>query len=301
MQVFIDNYENLKNSEPLTITIGNFDGLHIGHFALINKTVSFYDTKPALLSFEPHPAKILKDVKHQKLMSLNSKIDILKGTNLQQVYFVNFTKAFADLSVEEFINFLKALSVKRIIVGKDFRFGAYRKGTTNDLLKHFLVEIVDDILINSVRASSTYIKDLIYSGEVLKASSILGRPYEIEGKVIHGDKVGRALGIPTANLDYNDFVLPKNGVYYTLVEYLGVTYAGALNVGYNPTINHSITKRAEVHILGFEGEIYGEELKIKIVKYLRPELKFNSKEELVAQMQKDLKDCKSLFKKEIWF
>lgn len=298
MKVFIDSYENLKNTEPLTITIGNFDGLHLGHQELINRTVSFYDTKPALLTFNPHPAKVLKNVKHQELTSLSQKISLLEQTTLQYVYFVNFTREFSNLSAEEFISFLKGLAVKRVVVGRDFRFGAYASGTIEDLKKHFLVEVVDDVLINNIRISSTYIKDLIYSGEIEKAKGLLGRYYEIEGIVIHGDKVGRTLGIPTANLNYGDFVLPMNGVYYGIVLLDGKKYAGALNIGYNPTINYNETKRAEIHIIDFYATIYDKKLKIKIVKYLRPELKFATREDLIKQMQKDLETCKSLFLEE---
>lgn len=298
MKVFIDSYENLKNTEPLTITIGNFDGLHLGHQELINRAVSFYDTKPALLTFNPHPAKVLKNVKHQELTSLSQKISLLEQTTLQYVYFVNFTREFSNLSAEEFISFLKGLAVKRVVVGRDFRFGAYASGTIEDLKKHFLVEVVDDVLINNIRISSTYIKDLIYSGEIEKAKGLLGRYYEIEGIVIHGDKVGRTLGIPTANLNYGDFVLPMNGVYYGIVLLDGKKYAGALNIGYNPTINYNETKRAEVHIIDFYATIYDKKLKIKIVKYLRPELKFATREDLIKQMQKDLETCKSLFLEE---
>lgn len=301
MKVFIDDYKNLKNTEPLTITIGNFDGLHVGHMALIDKVVSFYDTKPAMLTFDPHPAKILKDVRHQKLMSINTKIDVLKRTTLNYLYIVNFDNEFADLDVNGFIDFLKGLNVKRVVVGKDFRFGAFAKGSVSDLREHFLVEVVDDVLINNTRASTTYIKDLIYAGELEKAKKILNRDYVIEGIVIHGDKVGKTLGMPTANLDYNDYVLPKNGVYYCLVELDNIEYAGALNIGYNPTINYSENKRVEVHILDFYKDIYDAHLKIKIIKYLRPELKFNTKEELITQMKKDLKDCQDLFKKENTF
>ncbi len=298
MKVFIDSYENLKNTEPLTITIGNFDGLHLGHQELINRTVSFYDTKPALLTFNPHPAKVLKNVKHQELTSMSQKISLLEQTPLQYAYFVNFTREFSNLSAEEFISFLKGLAVKRVVVGRDFRFGAYASGTIEDLKKHFLVEVVDDVLINNTRISSTYIKDLIYSGEIEKAKGLLGRYYEIEGIVIHGDKVGRTLGIPTANLNYGDFVLPMNGVYYGIVLLDGKKYAGALNIGYNPTINYNETKRAEVHIIDFYATIYDKKLKIKIVKYLRPELKFATREDLIKHMQKDLETCKSLFLEE---
>lgn len=295
MRIYIDEYKNLKNKDHLTLTIGNFDGIHVGHQALIKKAASFYDTKPALMTFDPHPARLLRDVKHQRLMSINQKIEILNKTVLDRAYIVKFTKEFADLTPDEYIDFLKKLNVKRIVVGNDFKFGAFAKGTILDLEKHFEVVVVDDILINQTRVSSTYIKDLIYSGELDKVYNLLNRYYQIEGFVIHGDKVGRTLGIPTANLDYDDYVLPKDGVYYSIVELNGKEYAGALNIGYNPTINHSKTKRAEVHILDFDEEIYDQELKIKIVKFLRPELKFQGKDELVKQMQEDLRQCRELY------
>lgn len=295
MNVYIDDYKNLKNEEPLTLTIGNFDGIHIGHQALINKATSFYDTKTALMTFDPHPTRLLRDVRHQKLMSIKQKIDFLNKTTLDRTYIVNFTKEFADLTPNEYIDFLKMLNVKRVIIGNDFKFGSFAKGTISDLEKHFEVITIDDILINQTRVSTTYVKDLIYSGELERVYSLLDRHYEIEGSVIHGDKVGRTLGIPTANLYYDDFVLPKNGVYFSVVELKGKQYAGALNIGYNPTINHSAKKRVEVHILDFDEEIYEEELKIKIIKFLRPELKFQGKDELIKQMQEDLRLCQELY------
>lgn len=295
MNVYIDDFQNLRNEEPLTLTIGNFDGIHIGHQALIKKTTSFYDTKSALMTFDPHPIRLLRDVKHQKLMSIQQKIEVLKQTTLDRVYIVNFKKEFADLTKDEYIEFLKELNVKRIVVGMDFKFGAFAKGTISDLEEHFEVIAIDDILINRTRVSTTYVKDLIYSGELERVYSLLDRHYEIEGSVIHGDKVGRTLGIPTANLYYDDYVLPKNGVYYSIVELEGKRYAGALNIGYNPTINHSAKKRVEVHILNFNEEIYDQELKIKIIKFLRPELKFKGKDELVKQLEEDLKQCQQLY------
>ncbi len=298
MKVFIDDYQNIINKEPLTITIGNFDGVHLGHQILIEKVKSFKDTKTGILTFDPHPMKFLRDVRFEKLMSVDQKIEVLKTFHLDYGFFVNFTTEFSNLSVLEFIHFLKEINVKRIVIGKDFKFGAYAKGSVSDLIKHFEVIIVDDILKSHTRVSTTYIKDLLTTGNLSKAKEMLTRDYAIEGVVIHGDKVGRTLGMPTANLDINDYVLPLNGVYYVHVDYNDKVYAGALNIGYNPTVNYSVTKRTEVHILNFNETIYGKTLKLIFKSYIRPELKFDNKETLIETMQNDIKTCEKLFQNE---
>lgn len=298
MKVYHDHYQNLKNSDALTITIGNFDGVHIGHQGLINYVKSFKDTKSALLTFYPHPMKVLRNVEYQQISNLDQKIKFIDAFNLDYMFIATFDEDFSSLSSESFISFLKNLNVKRIIIGRDFRFGKYAKGTIEDLQKQFDVIIYDDVKRENIRISTTYIKDLIYSGDLEQAKIMLSRPYEIAGKVIHGDGVGRTLGMPTANLDVNAYVLPKNGVYYVKVFYEDKVYGGALNIGYNPTINYSITKRVEVHLLDFNEDIYDKELIVQFIKYLRPEYQFKSKELLMAQLAKDIQNSKTLFEED---
>jgi riboflavin kinase/FMN adenylyltransferase len=299
MKIFKGKFNEFNNLEPLTITIGNFDGVHVGHQALIAETKKYQDTKSAILTFHPHPLIVLRDVSYQQLTSLEQKLKLLKQTAVEFCFVVEFNQQFANLSPLEFIEFLEKNNVKRVVIGNDFRFGAYAKGTVANLKEHFEVVIVEDILKNQIRISTTYVKDLLYSGNLELAKELLKKDYEIEGVVIHGDKVGRTLGMPTANLDVNNYLLPKNGVYYVTVEYANKTYGGAFNIGYNPTINYSPTKRAEVHILDFNGQLYGEKLGIKFKKFLRPELKFKSKAELVKALEHDILTCKRLFKTEI--
>ncbi|MDD2575741.1 MAG: bifunctional riboflavin kinase/FAD synthetase [Acholeplasmataceae bacterium] len=298
MKVYHDHYQNLKNTDSLTITIGNFDGVHIGHQGLINYVKSFKDTKSALLTFYPHPMKVLRNVEYQQISNLDQKVKFIKAFKLDYMFIATFDEDFSSLSSEDFINFLKELNVKRIIIGRDFRFGKYAKGTIQDLQKHFDVVIYEDVKRENIRISTTYIKDLIYSGDLEQAEIMLSRPYEITGKVIHGDGVGRTLGMPTANLDVNAYVLPKNGVYYVKVFYEDKIYGGALNIGYNPTINYSITKRVEVHILDFNEDIYDKELTLQFIKYLRPEYQFKSKELLMIQLAKDIQNSKALFEED---
>ena len=299
MQIQMNDFFKMKNETPITLTIGNFDGLHRGHQALIEKT-AFPDTKRAVLTFYPHPMKVLRSMKdHVTLMSNEKKIELIENLGVDILLIATFNQDMAQTTKEAFIDKLKQLNVKRLVLGADFRFASHASGNINDLKSHFEVVVVDDIMHHDTRISSTYIKDLLYSGELSRAALLIGRPYSIEGVVIHGDKVGRTLGMPTANLELESYVLPPNGVYYVDVKYDNHIYPGALNIGYNPTINYSVKKRVEVYILNFNKMIYGEKLEIFFKQYLRSEKQFKSKEELIAQLQKDILDVKRLSSKSL--
>ncbi len=297
MDLQINDFHAFKNDQPLTLTIGNFDGLHLGHQALIKKTL-YPDTESAVMTFFPHPMKVLRGMKdHVILMSQDKKIKLIESMGVDHLFIANFDMQMASTSKEAFIERLKSLNVKRLVLGIDFRFGSHASGHVEDLKQHFEVIIVENVTHQETRISTTYIKDLLYSGELSRAELLLGRPYSIEGVVIHGDKVGRTLGMPTANLDLETYVLPPNGVYYVDVLYQGHMYPGALNIGYNPTINYSVKKRVEVYILDFNEMIYGKKLEIFFRLYLRPEKQFKSKEALIEQLQKDIEDVKRLSSK----
>lgn len=297
MQLQMKDFFTMENKEPLTMTIGNFDGLHRGHQSLIEHT-KYEDTKSAVLTFFPHPMKVLRSMRdHVILMTNDKKIELIQEMGIDHLFIATFNQDMAQTSKEAFISQLKKLNVKRLVLGADFRFASHASGNIYDLQKHFEVVIISDVMHHDTRISSTYIKDLLYSGELARAQLLLGRPYGIEGNVIHGDKVGRTLGMPTANLDIDSFVLPPNGVYHVSVVHNGITYPGALNIGYNPTINYSIKKRVEVYILNFNQMIYGDKLDIYFLQYLRSEKQFKSKEELITQLQKDIEDVKRLSSK----
>ncbi len=292
-------FSDMTNDKPLTLTIGNFDGLHRGHQFLIMNT-KYSDTESALLTFAPHPMKVLRNMKdHVIIMSLEKKIEIVKSLGIDHMFIAEFDKEMAQTSKEAFIDQLKRLNVKRLVLGVDFRFGSHASGHVEDLRKEFEVIVLDDVVHQETRISTTYIKDLLYSGELARAELLLGRPYSIEGVVVHGDKVGRTLGMPTANLDLESYVLPPNGVYYVDVIHKGIMYPGALNIGYNPTINYSIKKRVEVYILNFNQTIYGDKLEIIFRQYLRPEKQFESKEKLIVQLMKDIEDVKRFSSKSL--
>ncbi|MDY0209922.1 MAG: bifunctional riboflavin kinase/FAD synthetase [Acholeplasma sp.] len=289
----------ITNSTPLTMTIGNFDGLHRGHQHLILKT-KYQDTESAVLTFSPHPMKVLRNMKdHVIIMSIEKKVEVVASLGVDHLFIATFDMEMAQTSKMAFIDHLKRLNVKRLVLGVDFRFGSHASGHVEDLKAHFEVIILEDVVHQETRISTTYIKDLIYSGELARAELLLGRPYSIEGIVIHGDKVGRTLGMPTANLDLESYVLPPNGVYYVDVIHQGRKYPGALNIGYNPTINYSVKKRVEVYILDFNQTIYGEKLEVVFKLYLRPEKQFGSKEALIEQLMKDIDDVKRFSSKSL--
>lgn len=299
MDVQIKNFMSISNDKPLTMTIGNFDGLHRGHQHLIKKT-KYADTESAVLTFFPHPMKVLRQMKdHVILMSNEKKIEQIAAMGIDHLFIATFDKEMAQTTKAAFIEQLKKLNVKRLVLGVDFRFGSHASGHIQDLKAHFEVIVLDDIVHQDTRISTTYIKDLLYSGELARAELLLGRPYSIEGVVIHGDKVGRTLGMPTANLDIESYVLPPNGVYYVDVIHKGILYPGALNIGYNPTINYSVKKRVEVYLLNFNQTIYGDKLEVIFKLYLRQEKQYKSKETLIEQLQKDIADVKRLSTKSL--
>lgn len=299
MDLQIKPFHDMKNQKPLTMTIGNFDGLHRGHQFLIEKT-KYSDTDSAVLTFYPHPMKVLRSMKdHVILMSNEKKIHLIDEMGIDHLFIATFDKDIAQTTKEAFIEQLKALHVKRLVLGIDFRFGSHASGHVQDLMAHFEVVLLDDVVHHDTRISTTYIKDLLYSGELARAELLLGRPYSIEGIVIHGDKIGRTLGMPTANLDIESYVLPPNGVYYVDVMHHGNLYPGALNIGYNPTINYSAKKRVEVYILDFNQTIYGDKLEVFFKQYLRSEKQFKSKAALIEQLQKDIEDVKRLSSKSL--
>ena len=228
MKLIIDNYKNIKNSEPLTITIGNFDGIHLAHQALLKKLSKYKDTKSGLITFNPHPQKLFKVPNYKKLISLDDKIKIISNFNIDYMFTVEFNEEFSKLSVNEFIDFLKNLNVKRVIIGSDFRFGYKKSGSINDLKKYFKVLVIEDLLTNNELISTTHIKKLIYNAKLDEAKELLTRNYFITGPVMKGSNIGSKIGFPTANIDYNDYLIPKDGVYYAMLL-SRKTLWGALN------------------------------------------------------------------------
>ena len=213
---------------------------------------------------------------------------------MDYVFVVDFDIPFSELTVEQFIEFLRRINVKRLVIGRDARFAYRGEGTIQDLKKYFYVDVLDDLVYNHTRVSTTYIKDFLSSGDLGSARKLLNRHYDIKGIVVHGNKIGHKLGFPTANIDYGTYYLPKSGVYYVKVQVDGKWYHAMANIGNNPTLNFSFEKRLEINILDFDQDIYGKKLDIIFMHYIRQELKFKNKKELIDQLKKDENSIRKL-------
>jgi riboflavin kinase/FMN adenylyltransferase len=284
------------------ITIGNFDGVHIGHQALFHEAIEkaeAIDGTSVAMTFEPHPLRVMKQNNHPPLITLyEQKSELIERTGIDVLICVPFTLEFAALSAEQFVRDLlvRKIGMKAIVVGQDYSFGKNRQGDL-DLLKSFGPEYGFEVIvagwIKSARAlaeriSSTRIRQLVTDGRMEQAEKMLGRNYQIRGKVVTGrDRGGKVLGIPTANINLHDELCPKTGIYAVTVECEGKQHRGVANIGYSPTFeDHEFT--VEVHILDFSANIYGKKIRVNFIKRIRDEIKFSNISELIDQIKIDI-------------
>lgn len=291
----LDHMKEIQFDQELTLTFGNFDGFHTGHQKLIEVTRSFSDTKSAVMTFDPHPQQFLASIHYKRLMSPLEKMDIIERYGIDVMFTIVFDETFSNYSQDQFIEYLKRIHVKRIVVGKDARFGKNGQGRVEDLNKHFEVVIVEDEMYQDKRVSSTLIKYLLSNATLEEVTHILKRPYRIHGKVEHGNHLGQTLGYPTANIHYDQFQIPKLGVYAVKVHVLGKMYYGMANIGHNPTINYQLYPRLEVYIFNFDTNIYNKHLTLDFISYIREEKRFTSKEALIDQLKRDEIQVRTLF------
>lgn len=294
-----------KFSNPV-IAIGVFDGLHLGHQFLIRKAVkrarAIHGTA-VVMTFDPHPVHVLRPENHLPLIiSLGFRLKLIESFGVAVTVVIPFTKAFSRLSPRNFIQryLIKPFAPKEIIVGDDFRFGQNREGTINFFKaagKKFGFKIVGLKTKHNggKKFSSTVVRDLIAVGEFKKAAAILGRPVALLGKVVVGDKRGKTLGFPTANMIPTGEILPPQGVYIVRVHYGGKTYRGMANVGVRPSFHKEDHLNVEVHIFNFRKKIYGEEIVVEFLQKIRNELYFPSREALISQLKKDETFCRKWF------
>lgn len=288
---------NTKSNIESYIALGSFDGLHLGHLTLVKRIVELAKEnggRSIVYTFKNHPRMLINPENTPKLLIDNKeKVKILKDNNIDLVYFEEFDKEFMKISPKDFIKGLcKKFNVKGIIVGFNYKFGFKNLGDTK-LLEELSKEygynlyVMEPCNYNSEVVSSTRIRKAICDGDIEEANIMLNRPHLIKGEVVHGRKIGRTIGFPTANVKYDEKnVLPKIGVYYTNVKLNNNIYKGITSVGNNPTVNGQKTT-VETYILDFKDSIYGEELEILFLKRIREEKKFNSLNDLVLQLKKD--------------
>ncbi|MFJ5761838.1 bifunctional riboflavin kinase/FAD synthetase [Neobacillus sp. NPDC093182] len=302
---------NIDKSEipPLSMALGYFDGVHLGHQKVIleaKKQANQKGLRSAVMTFDPHPSVVLgKNEKHvQYITPLADKINLIEELGIDYLFIVHFTAAFANLLPQEFIDqYVIDLNVKHVVAGFDFSYGRLGKGTMEILPFHsrekFTFTIVDKFTSGDEKVSSTRIRQYIRNGRTTELPELLGRFYITAGTVVHGDKRGRTIGFPTANVDTKDeYILPPLGVYAVKIKIGEDWYEGVCNVGYKPTFNNDALKvSVEVHIFNFQKDIYGEEVNIEWHQYLRKEQKFSGIEELVAQIEKDKQNAIKYFNK----
>ena len=292
-------YEPFKSA---VITIGNFDGVHIGHQALFHEVIETAQNiggTSIAMTFDPHPIRVLKQNGHPPLITLyEQKAELIGRTQIDVLICIPFTREFAALPAEEFVRDLlvKKIGMKAIVVGEDYSFGQNREGNI-DLLRTyapqygFEVIVADWIRISKSfkeRISSTRIRELVTDGLMEQAEKMLGRYYQIRGRVVTGrDRGGKLLGIPTANINLHDELCPRIGIYAVTGECRGNPFKGVANIGYSPTFeNHEFT--VEVHIFDFDDNIYGEKIRVNFIKRIRDEVKFSNISELIDQINKDI-------------
>lgn len=279
------------------IALGSFDGLHLGHLSLIHKVheeAQKNGGKSIVYTFKNHPRAVLnKDNVPRLLMNNDEKADILQECGIDMLYFQEFDSDFMKMTPNEFIEFLiKKFHAKGLVVGFNYKFGYKNMGDTKLLQElageyDFKLFVMEPCIYEGEVISSTRIRKAIEDGEVQKACEMLSHPLRLSGKVIHGRKIGRTIGFPTANLNYDkNYVLPAIGVYYTNVKVNNIIYKGITSVGNNPTVDgKSLT--IETYILDFDQDIYEKNIEVFFIKKIRNEKKFNGIEQLKDQLKKD--------------
>lgn len=301
---FISDLESLPG--PLFLAIGVFDGVHRGHQAVISTSARHAhaaDGTPVVVTFHPHPAKVLRpnDAPHL-LTARQHKIDLIRSLGVGHLLVLEFNKKFAATPPDEFVRQLLAHSrpLREICVGHEWSFGRNRTGNLA-LLKNLGSELgfdvmgIPPVMVNGNVVSSTAIRTAVKGGDFDKAAVMLGRPYSIVGTVVAGDKLGKQLGFPTANLSAHSEQFPPDGVYFAEAWLDGVLHHGVVNLGIRPTVAKDKSQRTlEIHLLDFNQDIYGQEIEIRFLQYLRPEKKFASVDALVRQIKTDVNQARKL-------
>jgi riboflavin kinase/FMN adenylyltransferase len=293
----LDHFQKL---EYAVVTSGTFDGVHIGHKKILSRLQEISQLsggETVVLTFWPHPRMVVSEDSQglQLLSTIDEKIELFSQLGIQHLAIVPFTRAFSELSSEEFIQsiLLDKIGTKKLVIGYDHRFGKNREGSFDFLRKNcslygFEVEEIPRQDIEETAISSSRIRKALLTGHIQEANELLGRPYTLSGTIVKGKQLGRTIGFPTANLHPQESykLIPQNGVYVVRATYQGDTFNGMLNIGVRPTVDGT-SRTIEANLFDFDKEIYGEDLKLELLHYLRPEQKFDGLPALISQINAD--------------
>jgi riboflavin kinase / FMN adenylyltransferase len=289
----------------LFLAIGVFDGVHLGHQAVISTSAEdarSANGTPIVVTFDPHPEKILRPEGAPHLLTATRhKIALIRGFGVAHLLMITFDKQFAATEPEDFVQQLVKYSnpLREICVGHEWAFGKNRRGNL-ELLKQlgtkfdFNVVGIPQVSVNGELVSSTTIRRAVETGDLARAAAMLGREYTILGTVVRGDDLGKKIGFPTANLTAHNEQFPPNGVYLAQAKFDGAVYPGVINLGYRPTVSREKERVLEIHLLDFDRDIYGKDLEVRFIQYLRPEKKFENVEALSHQIDLDVRRAREL-------
>ena len=309
--IYNSNYNSNGNAsfkEPKGIGLGNFDGLHIGHMVLVNTLIAesrLFGLKSMIYTFTKHPENILRKKLFTPLLTAEGKkIELLRETSLDYLFFEEFDESFSRIKPESFVKdiLVDKLNIKIAIAGFDYRFGYRGQGNTNILQKlgklyGFKVIVIPPVKLENEIVSSTIIRDYVAKGRMDKAFRLLGRHYSITGEVKDGKRLGSKLGFPTANIHPEDYlILPRNGVYITKTLIDGSLFDSVTNIGKNPTFIENSRTSVETHILNFDRDIYNKKIEVFFIARIRGEIKFRDKNELIEQVNKDIAAAREFFR-----
>lgn len=295
----IENYKNFTSTKKSVVTIGTFDGVHIGHQKILEQLIATAKKENAnsvLLTFFPHPRMVLqKDNSIKLINTIDERIEILQKTGLDYLIIHPFNKEFSRLTALDFVRnvLVEHLNTTKLIIGYDHRFGKNREGDFEQLqefghIYDFEVLEIPAQDINNISISSTKVRNALLESDIKKANDYLGHDFSISGKVVSGKQLGKTIGYPTANIEVEESykLIPKKGAYVVKSVIHEISYFGMMNIGVRPTVN-GINETIEVHFFDFNKDIYGETLKIEIIDFLRVEQKFESVEALKEQLHQD--------------
>jgi len=307
------DFKSVAKQEHSILTIGTFDGVHLGHVEILKTLVSKAKSKncrSVVITFNPHPRTVLyQDLKRIDLLTpFEKKVELIESFGIDVLVIIDFTQSFSQISYDYFLEkiIIEKIGLSEIILGYDHRFGKNRDGNSSILLSlknklGFEVTTLPPIQKNNITISSTKIREYLHEGRITNANDLLGRRFSLSGKVVHGDKRGRTLGFPTANIEFSDnsLLVPPTGVYFVEVEINKRFYKGVMNIGNRPSFanasdtEENATTINEVHILNFNELIYDKEIEISFIDRIRDEKKFYTIEELKEQIRKDIEFVQS--------